>query len=262
MAAETAERRSRSRSRSPPQLSAVVTKENQPLTEVVQLEARAVEEQVKLVESVLSDEVRTRLRGYVEEGLVKPGDFDLQAVSNLATLNKDLQERVLTYIDSNKVYLTHSRSKAGFLVSCCEKARRGALDEKGIGAVDPWRDYLLSIARPRPRQIELVPELEWLQRCPGAQEFLLDVQADPDVGVSVIRVSLQLFHSVLSVKEKLADIGVNIPVQKMRLKEATVGFLRDERTLAFYNLSSGMRLQLVPKRRGGVTRRGDPTEDF
>ncbi|CAE7794120.1 unnamed protein product [Symbiodinium sp. CCMP2592] len=155
---------------------------------------------------------------------------DHHAMSSLVHLSPDLQDRVLTYIDNTKVYFMNARSKSGYFVSACDKARRGALDEKGIGAVDPWKDHLLSIARPQVRPIDLVPEAEWLERFPDALEFIIGVPADEKVQVSYIRLSLLLSHTIASVKKKLADIGIRIPIPKMRLREARVGFMADERT--------------------------------
>ncbi|CAK9024666.1 unnamed protein product [Durusdinium trenchii] len=169
----------------------------------------------------------------------------------LVGLKPDLQERVLNYCESNKVYLTNARSKAGFLVAACEKARKGALDERGFGAVDPYKEYLLALARPRKAVIDLVPEAEWLQRFTDAQEVVFNVKADPEIGVSTLRLALQLTHSVRAVKERLIAVGVGMPIHKMRLREANVGYLRDERTLAYYNLSSGSQLHLMPKKRAG-----------
>eukprot|EP00439_Symbiodinium_sp_Y106_P027179 s345_g3.t1 len=91
-------------------------------------------------------------------------------------------------------------------------------------------DHLLSIARPQVRPIDLVPEAEWLERFPDALEFIIGVPADEKVQVSYIRLSLLLSHTIASVKKKLADIGIRIPIPKMRLREARVGFMADERT--------------------------------
>lgn len=210
------------------------------------------------MEANLTADVQLRLRRLVEEGLLKQGDFDLESMTQLANLVADLQDRVLTFLDNNRVYLINSRSKSGFLVSACEKARKGALDQKGYGAKDPWRDLLLQIAKPKPPQINLVPEKEWAERLKGPQEFFIDSSAD-SVGVPSFRIWLQLMQTVAEVKDKLADVGLTMPVSKMRVKEATVGFLRDERTLAFYNLRAGSKLLLVLKRRAG--RRSRPAEE-
>lgn len=216
----------------------------------MEIEEASIQEQAQRVKNLLPEDVQKRLHGLVQEGLVKEGDLDIQAMSSLVHLSPDLQDRVLTYIDNTKVYFMNARSKAGYVVSACDKARRGALDEKGIGAVDPWKDYLHSIARPQNRPIDLIPEAEWLQRFPDALEFIIGVPADERVQVSYIRLSLLLSHTIASVKKKLADIGIRIPIPKMRLREARVGFMADERTMAFYNLSGG-KLQLLEKRRAG-----------
>ena len=114
---------------------------------------------------------------------------------------------VLNYLEGNKMFflrpnqpfglqfaMRHARSKSGYLYSACEKARKGALDERGIGSVDPYREYLLSIAKPRLR-IDLLPEADWLLTSAHAQEALkkgralffpaqvvFDVKADGNFG--------------------------------------------------------------------------------
>lgn len=221
-------------------------------------ESELGKEAIGKVKASLSEDVYVRFQRFVHEGLLKQGDFDLEALVHLANLGADLQDRVLTYLDNNRIYLVNSRSKSGFLVAACEKARKGSLDEKGFGATDPWREYLLRVARPKPLQISLVPETEWAEQVKGPQEFFIDASAD-SVGVPNFRIWLQLLQTVAEVKGKLADVGLMMPPSKMRLKEASVGFLRDERTLAFYNLKAGSTLLLVLKRRAGHRRR--PSEE-
>lgn len=222
-----------------------------PRVERVHLEEAALEEQAKLVAAALSDDIRARLQQMVKEGLVKEGDFDLHAMSIFSALNPDLQDRVLSYCDTNKIYMTNARSKSGFLVAACEKARKGSLDARGFGTVDPYKEYLLTIAKPKREWVDLVPEQQWLEQTTDAQEVIFDVRVDPEAGVSAIRLCLQLDRTVRSVKERLAAVGVHMPVQKMKLREASIGYMRDERTLAYYNLKSGSKVQLVAKQRGG-----------
>eukprot|EP00435_Cladocopium_sp_Y103_P019884 s840_g4.t2 len=173
------------------------------------------------------------------------------AMSIFSALNPDLQDRVLSYCDSNKIFMTNARSKSGFLVAACEKAKKGSLDARGFGTVDPYKEYLLTIAKPKREWVDLVPEQQWLEQTTDAQEVIFDVRADPEAGVSAIRLCLQLDRTVRSVKERLAAVGVQMPVQKMKLREASIGYMRDERTLAYYNLKSGSKVQLVAKQRGG-----------
>ena len=217
----------------------------------LEVEEGAMEEQAKLLAAALSDDIRSRLQQMAKEGLVKEGDIDLHALSVFSALKPDLQDRVLSYCENHKIYLMNARSKSGFLVAACEKARKGSLDARGFGTVDPYREYLLAVAKPKRQFVDLVPEEQWLEQYANVQEVIFDVKADPQAGVSTIRLCLQLNRTVWAVKERLAAVGVRMPVEKMKLREARIGYMRDERTLAYYNLTTGSRVQLVAKQRGG-----------
>merc|ERR1712072_1629326 len=49
----------------------------------------------------------------------------------------------------------------------------------------------------------------------------------------------------------------SVPVNKMKLHNDTVGFLKDRYTLAFYNLQDGAELDLTARARGGLKFRKD-----
>mmetsp|Transcript_101489 Transcript_101489/g.316456 ORF Transcript_101489/g.316456 Transcript_101489/m.316456 type:complete len:302 (+) Transcript_101489:92-997(+) len=210
------------------------------------------------VEALLPKEAQERLRRLYDEGLVARGAFDFEALLALRALSPELQEKVFLHLESERIFLLNSRSKSGFLTATCDKARTGSLDARGVGLPDPWRASLLAIAVPRRVQVDLVPELRWMeQHGAGPAQITVDVSVDKEVGVGSITLALGLAHSVASVKSRLAAIGVKIPVHKMKLKEATAGFLKDDKTLAFYNIRSGSFLHLVYKARGGVALRRD-----
>jgi len=213
------------------------------------------------LERALPAESRERLRRLLEDGTLPKRCFDLESLMSFSKLNAELQERVLVYIESERIFLCNSRSKSGFLVATCDRARGGALDAKGMGAPDPWRQALLAIAVPKRQQVDLVPEGQWIQQH-GAEpaKITVDVSADKEVGVGSITLAMALEHSVATVKGRLAAIGVKMPAHKMKLKEASVGFLKDEKTLAFYNLQSGSMLHLVYRTRAGVGLRRDHSD--
>lgn len=213
---------------------------------------------IELLERSFPKASRERLQRLVEDGTLPRHAFDLDSMMSLHALPAELQERVLVYLESEKIYLTNSRSKSGFLVSACDRARVGALDAKGMGLQDPWRPAMLALAVPKRPQVDLVPEGQWAEQHGGAPvRITVDVSADKEVGVGSITVALALTQSVATVKGRLAAIGVKIPVNKMKLKEARAGFLKDEKTLAFYNIQSGALLHLVYRTRAGVALRRD-----
>eukprot|EP00927_Polykrikos_kofoidii_P066699 TRINITY_DN62257_c0_g1_i1.p1 TRINITY_DN62257_c0_g1~~TRINITY_DN62257_c0_g1_i1.p1 ORF type:complete len:292 (-),score=51.07 TRINITY_DN62257_c0_g1_i1:82-879(-) len=244
---QTSLRRSRSRSRSRTGGTGVV---EDGLTDL---------QQAQIIEAALPPETRSRLQKLCKEGVMYEGAFDAKSLSRLHALTLPLQERVLSFLDREKVFLMNSRSKSGFLMAACDKARLGALDERGIGAPDPWRQYLLRMATPKRPQIDLVPEKKWLQDM-GSEpmNIRVDVTADSEIGVDNITLAMSLNHPIGVLKRRLVDVGIGFPPHKIRLCEVTLGFfLKDDKSLAFYNLRSGSELRLSCNKRGGRRFRKD-----
>jgi len=236
-------RRSRSRSRSQP-------------------EVRILEDdysyEIKFVEATLPAATRFALKEMEKQALIKPGDFDAKSLEALKALPENLQDRVTNYMTQEKIYLHHARTKSSFLHAACDKARGGSLDVLGFGQPDPWRDQLLQIATPRRPDIELIPEDKWMATH-GAEplRLCLDVMADPAIGVPSVALCLKPQRSIIDLKRRIAELGAEMPVNKMKLREASLGFLRNERSLAYYNLHSGVVLQLSCRSRGGVAKKHD-----
>jgi len=197
--------------------------------------------------------IRARLHRLIDDGTVDKAAFDPESLTSLRALTDKLQDKVLQFLESERVFLMNSRSKSGFLVAACDKAKTGALDAMGMGAQDPWRDQLRASAVPKRAAVELVPEQQWLEQH-GAEpaRITVDVACDREIGVTSIALSAALTLTAGTIKERLATIGVKVPVHKMKLKDAGVGFLADARSLAFYNVRSGSVLQLLSRKRGGV----------
>jgi len=211
---------------------------------------------VRVLEESLPPDTRRRLRKLFDDGSVQPHVFDQEALTGLIELSEELQDKVMSFLESDRQFLMHARSKSAFLVAAVQKAKAGSLDAVGLGSYDPWRPYLMSIARPKSQLLDLVPEQEWLAQH-GAEpaRLVIDVSVDPSLRVQIMELTVDLRKTTLVVKQRLAEIGVGIPVHKMKLKEQTLGFLRDCRTLAYYNLSCCSTLQLQCRIRGGVAQR-------
>merc|ERR1719384_1367239 len=84
----------------------------------------------------LPADIRERLEKLFEEGLLKEGDLDLRSVTVFASLNEGLQARVMNHMENERIYVANARSKSGFLIATCDKAKTGCLDARGLGAVD------------------------------------------------------------------------------------------------------------------------------
>jgi len=214
-------------------------------------------------------ETKDRLADFVSDGMLATlREFDMKSLSDLIALPLPIQEKVLDHVESQKVFLLNSRSKSGFLVSVCERARQGALDCRGLCAKDPWKDHLSSVAIPKRPQIDLIPEQIWL-RDHGAEPVSLHINitsvaalAGLGPGVETVSLTVSLTETVRNVKHRLAAVGVEIPVHKMKIRASPVGFLNDTHSLAFYNLVCSSQLQLFYKTRAGVARKKDQSDGF
>jgi len=207
----------------------------------------------------LTPKIRERLEKLFTEGMLKENDLDLRSVTVFASLNEGLQDRVMTHMENERIYVANARSKSGFLIATCDKAKTGCLDARGLGAIDPWRSALVAMATPKQKQVELEPEREWIDK-KGSEPVKLhiNVAAAPEVGQPRVTVEVPLTESSEAVKRKLSSMGVDsIKVNLMKLYTESVGFLKDRFTLAYYNLADGAELELQKRVRGGQVLRKD-----
>lgn len=230
---------------------------------------RRQEESSRRIIAAIPEETRQRLERFIEEGTIRAiYEFDSKSLSDLIALPVAMQGMVLDHVEAQKVFLLNSRSKSGFLVSVCERARHGALDCRGYFQKDPWKDHLNAVAVPKRSQIEFHPEKVWLKDHGAAPaRLLIDMSAVSDraglgPGVQTISLVVSLADTVRNVKQRLVAIGVEIPVNKMKLRALPAGFLKDTRTLAFYNIASNAELQLFYQTRAGVARKKDHSDGF
>ena len=100
----------------------------------------------------------------------------------------------------------------------------------------------------------LQPEVQWLATHPGAATLKVKLPSVStndklngeilEIDVESLTMSVQAFKQMLSPKLGLAP-------NKQKLQVATVGFLKDNLSLAHYNLSEESLLSLCIKERGG-----------
>jgi len=210
----------------------------------------------------LPPDIRERLEKLFEEGLLKEGDLDLRSITVFASLNEGLQSRVMNHMETERIYVANARSKSGFLIATCDKAKTGCLDARGLGAIDPWRTALVAMATPKQRLFELKPEQDWLD-IKGESPIKIDVDVsdvENELGMSTVTVELPLSETCAAVKAKLVAMGVrSISANKMKLHAEPVGFLKERHSFAFYNLSDGVTLALSCRKRAGTKYRPDQT---
>ncbi|CAJ1354533.1 unnamed protein product [Effrenium voratum] len=241
----------RSRSRSQPRDVASAAKAGNSEQEIV---AVAIKQ--------LPPDIRERLEKLFEEGLLKEGDLDLRAITVFASLNENLQSRVLNHMETERIYVANARSKSGFLIATCDKAKTGCLDARGLGAIDPWRTALVAMATPKQKLIDLKSEQDWLD-AKGDSPIKINVDVsvvESELGMSNVTVELPLTETCAAVKAKLVAMGVrSIPANRMKLHTEPVGFLKERFTFAFYNLQNGVTLVLSQRKRAGSRFRRDHT---
>lgn len=210
----------------------------------------------------LPGDIRERLEKLFEEGLLKEGDLDLRSITVFASLNEGLQARVMNHMENERIYVANARSKSGFLIATCDKAKTGCLDARGLGAIDPWRTALVAMATPKQKMIDLKPERDWLET---HTEEAIKIQVNASVvegelGIPTVTVELPLTETCAAVKAKLVAMGVrSIPVNRMMLHADPVGFLKERHSFAFYNLEDGVVLTLSQRKRAGTRYRRDHT---
>ena len=190
---------------------------------------------------------REKLIKLFDDGTLRTGDLDHKSVMTLQQLSEPFQVKVIDYLQHERLFLFNSRSKAGFLVSACDRAKKGELDARGFGALDPWRSSLIAECTPRP-VINLVPEAEWIAQQACHTMDLTVLQNDSESSIAV-----ELTEQMASVKDRLHSQLARDEFSRSRLKlvHPVYGSLRDDRTVAFYNLSKSDSLIVKRKVRGG-----------
>jgi len=242
--------RSRSRSREPKDVASAAKAGN------------SEQEIVAVAIKQLPADIRERLEKLFEEGLLKEGDLDLRAITVFASLNENLQSRVLNHMETERIYVANARSKSGFLIATCDKAKTGCLDARGLGAIDPWRTALVAMATPKQKLVELKSEQDWLdEKGDSPIKINVDVSVvEGELGMSNVTVELPLTETCAAVKAKLVAMGVrSIPANRMKLHSEPAGYLKERFTFAFYNLGDGVTLSLTQRKRAGSKFRRDHT---
>lgn len=190
---------------------------------------------------------RERLTQLYEDGTLKTGDLDHKSILTLQQLTEQLQWKVIEYLQIERLFLANSRSKAGFLVSACDRAKKGELDARGFGALDPWRAGLIAECIPK-AIINLIPEEEFvlLQQTPS-------ISINVKHGDTVFPMSSSFSDPISTLKDQVYGLfsGPDFSRSRLKLVHPVYGSLRDGRTPGFYNLSEGESLEVKVKARGG-----------
>lgn len=102
---------------------------------------------------------------------------------------------------------------------------------------------------------DLVPEDNFLSQNDGPVTLKIQVPDEPDrtefdFKGQVLNITLHVRDQVSLLKDKIQE-KLNLPKNKQKLNAWDLPFLKDNSTLAFYNLKAGTTLWLGVKERGG-----------
>jgi len=197
----------------------------------------------------LAEDVRERIMKLYQDGTVRPSDFDRASLDDLKVLRHDLQMKSLEHCEHDRVFLANARSKSGFLVSVCSRAKRGELDPRGFGAQDPWKVILEAMVNDKKRDSTLTEDKDWIDQHPNPITLKIDVSYTGHAQ-NMIDITLKPQDTMLQLKEQLSIKGISWPVSKMKIRLKEAGYLRNERSVAYYNLTNNETLELVLKTRG------------
>lgn len=105
------------------------------------------------------------------------------------------------------------------------------------------------------KELNLVPEREWLKQYSGPVNVVVSVPSLPEtkwpLHGQILRIQIVITDTVQNLKEKVADSLGGMPANKQKLKTEELGFLKETNTLAFYNAKDGFAVELTIKERGG-----------
>jgi splicing factor 3A subunit 1 len=102
----------------------------------------------------------------------------------------------------------------------------------------------------------LIPEKQWSQMHPGPVPIHIQIPnegGDPSWNFrgQILQISIDLTQNINEIKNYLSDILGNMPVTKMKLKNNVHSVLKDNYTLAHYNIMPASIIELTTKERGG-----------
>merc|ERR1712061_296855 len=124
---------------------------------------------------------------------------------------------------------------------------------------DPDSDDEPNAKKPRTDDGSLVAEGQWVLKHPQAIQILVQVSLGADAAAanipSVIPLEVSVKTRVLDVKQMLASkvSGAGVNANSMKLKAQGPGYiLKNNTTLAFYNIAPGNVIELSRKQRGGA----------
>jgi len=106
------------------------------------------------------------------------------------------------------------------------------------------------------RQLNLVPEREWLDKYSGPVNIVVTVpnmqgKSPFPMHGQTLRIQAVMSDPIRAVKEKISASLGGMPANKQKLKTDELGFLKDALSLAYYNAKDGITLELGIKERGG-----------
>lgn len=213
------------------------------------LQKEIPEESMDVIKT-MPENIRIRLLRLYVQGTIKPTDLGRRALHDLNALQPNLMNKVVAYCEYDHAFFANSRSKSGFLVSVCARAKRGELDPRGFGAMDPWKMHIQAMINSKDDEVILEPEEEWKEKVDGNVQVTVDVsKAQPQM--PQLQLDIPVTTTILGLQHKLKEQGISWPINKMKFRHGVMGWLKPQYSLAYYNFEvANNKLELVLKARG------------
>ena len=104
-----------------------------------------IPEDVLVTLHTLPPTVTKRMLRLYKDGIISGLDFDTACLYDLQKLAPPLMDKVMDHLEGTRGLLSNASSRGGYLRTQCLKAKRGELDPRGYGAVDPWKVQIQGI---------------------------------------------------------------------------------------------------------------------
>jgi len=112
-----------------------------------------------------------------------------------------------------------------------------------------------SAKRQKMEEINLVPEDQWLRQHSGPVNIIVQVPSDPEKGEwnfqgQSFTCTLNPKDTIQTLKDKIKE-SIGMPQNKQKLKAPGISILKEQLSIAYYNMLPGTVVSLGVKERGG-----------